>query len=121
MSKIVRMTSEELRSNIATGGDKTDWDRVRAITDDEADQMAMEDPDNFLKTDEDWSNVIVHRPGLIHKPGARGPQKAPKKKPLAIRLSPDVVYYFKATGAGWQSRIDSALRDWISGHPMTRV
>jgi uncharacterized protein (DUF4415 family) len=115
------MTSEELHRNNATGGDKTDWARVRAITDDEADRMAMEDPDNFLKTDEDWARATIHRPGLMHQPATRGPQKAPTKKPLAIRLSPDVVDYFKATGAGWQSRIDSALRDWISGHPLTRV
>ena len=118
MGKIVRMTSEELRKNLAEGGDLTDWERVRAITDDEADRMALEDPENPFKTDEDWANVIVHRPGLMHRPATRGPQKAPTKKPLAIRLSPDVVDYFKATGAGWQSRIDAALRDWISGHPM---
>jgi len=121
MSKIVRMTSEEIEAMFASGGDLTDWERVRAITDDEADRMALEDPDNPFKTDEDWEKMTVHSPGLIHAPKTRGLQKAPTKKPLAIRLSPDVVDYFKATGAGWQSRIDSALRDWISGHPMTRV
>ena len=38
------------------------------------------------------------------------------KKPVHIRLSPDVVEAFKATGKGWQSRIDSALRDWLREH-----
>jgi uncharacterized protein (DUF4415 family) len=115
MGKIVRMTSEEIKAMRAAGGDMTKWERVRNLTEEEVDRMAMEDPDNFLKTDEDWAQVTVHRPGL------RGPQKAPKKKPLAIRLSPDVVEYFKATGAGWQSRIDSALREWMSGHPMKQI
>jgi uncharacterized protein (DUF4415 family) len=41
--------------------------------------------------------------------------------PLAIRLSSDVVDYFKTTGAGWQSRIDSALHEWMSGHPLKRA
>ena len=40
----------------------------------------------------------------------RGPQKAPTKVPVSIRLSPEVVKHFKAKGPGWQSRIDAALR-----------
>ena len=41
--------------------------------------------------------------------GRRGPQKAPTKVPVSIRLSPEVVKHFKAKGPGWQSRIDAAL------------
>jgi uncharacterized protein (DUF4415 family) len=40
----------------------------------------------------------------------RGPQKAPTKIPVSIRLSPEVISHFKAKGPGWQSRIDDALR-----------
>jgi uncharacterized protein (DUF4415 family) len=40
----------------------------------------------------------------------RGPQRAPTKIPVSIRLSPEVVKHFKAKGPGWQSRIDDALR-----------
>ena len=40
----------------------------------------------------------------------RGPQKAPTKVAVSIRLSPDVIAHFKAKGPGWQSRIDDALR-----------
>lgn len=118
MGKIVRMTSEELRKHLAEGGDLTNWEKVRAITDDEADRMAMEDPDNPFKTDEDWANMTVHNPGLMHAPKTRGLQKAPTKKPVAIRLSPDVVEYFKATGKGWQARIDAALRTYLKEHPL---
>lgn len=39
----------------------------------------------------------------------RGPQKAPKKVPVSIRLSPIVVTHFRAQGPGWQARIDAAL------------
>jgi uncharacterized protein (DUF4415 family) len=42
--------------------------------------------------------------------GKRGPQKAPTKIPVSIRLSPDVLKHFKEKGPGWQSRIDTALR-----------
>lgn len=41
----------------------------------------------------------------------RGPQKAPKKVPTSIRLSPEVIEHFKQQGRGWQSRIDSILRE----------
>ena len=41
---------------------------------------------------------------------ARGPQKAPTKVAVSLRLSPDVVAGFKAQGPGWQARMDAALR-----------
>jgi uncharacterized protein (DUF4415 family) len=40
----------------------------------------------------------------------RGPQKAPTKVAVSIRLSPEVISCFKAKGPGWQSKIDEALR-----------
>lgn len=43
----------------------------------------------------------------------RGPQKAPRKVPISIRLSPDVAEGLRATGEGWQSRADDALRSWL--------
>jgi uncharacterized protein (DUF4415 family) len=39
----------------------------------------------------------------------RGPQKAPKKVPVSIRLSPIVVTHFRNQGPGWQARIDAIL------------
>jgi uncharacterized protein (DUF4415 family) len=43
----------------------------------------------------------------------RGPQKAPRKVPISIRLSPDVAEGLRATGEGWQSRADEVLRTWL--------
>jgi uncharacterized protein (DUF4415 family) len=40
----------------------------------------------------------------------RGPQKAPTKVLTALRLSPDVIEALRATGRGWQSRVDQTLR-----------
>jgi uncharacterized protein (DUF4415 family) len=42
--------------------------------------------------------------------GGRGPQKEPTKVKVSIRLSQDVVTALRATGSGWQSRVDEALR-----------
>jgi uncharacterized protein (DUF4415 family) len=44
----------------------------------------------------------------------RGPQKAPRKVPISIRLSPEVAEGLRATGNGWQRRADEVLRSWLS-------
>ncbi len=49
----------------------------------------------------------------------RGPQKAPLKERVTIRLSPEVVEPFRATGDGWQTRLDAALKDWLKTHTPT--
>lgn len=115
MSKIVRRTSKEIDAMRARGEIMTDAGRVSEYSAEDVERMAKDDPNNFLKTDEDWERAVIHRPGL------RGPQKAPKKKPIAIRLSPDVLEDFKSTGAGWQSRIDEALRIFLKEHPLKRA
>ena len=46
----------------------------------------------------------------------RGAQKAPVKKRITIRLSHDVVERFQASGSGWQTRVDAALKDWLKNH-----
>jgi len=40
----------------------------------------------------------------------RGPQVAPVKTPVTLRLDPDVLEKFRATGPGWQTRINEVLR-----------
>jgi len=44
------------------------------------------------------------------------PRKEITKAPVNIRLSPDVVEAFRATGRGWQTRVDEALKDWLKSH-----
>jgi len=49
--------------------------------------------------------------------GERGPQVAPTKQLVSVRYSPEVLQYFKASGAGWQTRVDEALLEWVHKHP----
>ena len=53
---------------------------------------------------------------LKRKLGVRGPQKAPTKERITIRLSREVVDQFRESGEGWQTRVDAALRDWLKHH-----
>jgi len=59
--------------------------------------------------------VLEVHPNIPHR--VRGPQKRPTKVALSLRVSPEVAEYFRATGAGWQSRMDEALKEWIARHP----
>jgi uncharacterized protein (DUF4415 family) len=54
--------------------------------------------------------VVPELAAIIRKRGERGPQKAPTKQQVTLRLDRDVVERFKAAGPGWQSRINAALR-----------
>lgn len=50
------------------------------------------------------------------KPGQRGKQVAPKKELITIRINSNVVDYFRSKGPGWQTRMNSALIDWMKEH-----
>lgn len=48
--------------------------------------------------------------------GQRGPQKAPVKERVGLRLSPEVVEHFRQTGPGWQSRINDVLEEYVKAN-----
>jgi uncharacterized protein (DUF4415 family) len=48
-------------------------------------------------------------------PGERGPQKAPTKEQVTLRIDRDVLARFRATGPGWQRRINAALKKAQAG------
>jgi uncharacterized protein (DUF4415 family) len=45
-----------------------------------------------------------------------GTQVASTKTRITIQLSKNVVDSFRATGEGWQTRMDAALQDWLKSH-----
>jgi uncharacterized protein (DUF4415 family) len=75
-----------------------DWDDVQSpeLTDK---QMASAKP---------FAEVFPELAVSIRK--GRGPNKAPTKKLVSLRLSGQVIEAYKAGGPGWQSRIDADLR-----------
>ncbi|MFD2113258.1 BrnA antitoxin family protein [Thiorhodococcus fuscus] len=68
------------------------------------------DPDTHELTDEELAQM---RP-LGRSPGR--PKANSTKQPVSIRLSPEVIEYFKAEGPGWQTRIDAVLREHVKTH-----
>jgi uncharacterized protein (DUF4415 family) len=47
--------------------------------------------------------------GKSRLPGQRGPQKKPTKVLVTMRFSREVLDHFKASGDGWQTRINEIL------------
>src|SRR5436305_4731084 len=80
------------------GYTRNDWDDVQSseLTDE---QMAKAKP---------FAEVFPDLAASIRK--GRGPNKAPTKKLVSLRLSGQVIEAYKAKGPGWQSRIDADLR-----------
>ena len=54
------------------------------------------------------------------KPKRGRPPVSRPKEHVNIRLDADIVEAFKDSGAGWQTRINTALRDWLKSHPSAR-
>ena len=85
----------------ASGYTKADWDEVS---------------DNPEWTEEDFANAKPFAeafPDLdasIKRGRGRPPVDNPRQQ-ISLRLDPDVIAKFKATGKGWQSRINEILKN----------
>jgi len=80
------------------GYTRKDWDDVQSpeLSDE---QIAKAKP---------FAEVLPELAASIRK--GRGPNKAPTKKLVSLRLSGQVIEAYKAKGPRWQSRIDADLR-----------
>lgn len=90
---------------------------VASISDEEDAKLtaaALADPDNPPLDDEFFKRarpMYEVDPDFVRRArGQRGPQKAPTKRLVSLRLDPDVLEHFRGTGPGWQGRINEALR-----------
>ena len=83
------------------------------------DKAALPDPENPEWTDEMAANAlrIGDLPASLQAKLRGRPPAAVVKERTTIRLSADVLARFRASGAGWQTRIDAALKEWLAQHP----
>jgi uncharacterized protein (DUF4415 family) len=77
------------------------------------------DPDDAPELTEDFfKHADLYNGNTLVKRGR--PRATIHKLPLTVRYDPEVVSYFRATGPGWQSRMNTALQEWITAHPLTQ-
>lgn len=88
---------------------KTDWNKLRNLTDAEIEASIANDPDWAEFKDVDWSDAVLVIP--------------PKKKAISIRVDEDVLDFFKKQGAGYQRRMNAVLRSFMQqkGKPKKRA
>lgn len=82
----------------STGPDRSDWARVKAMTEEDIANAIASDPDTWEPTEEELAKaVIVPRP---------------KKVSIHLRVDADVLEWFRANGHGYQTYMNSVLRVW---------
>lgn len=78
------------------------------------------DPDTFEVTDEMFAKMRPVAEDFPDIPArVRGPQKKPTKQSTTIRLSPEVIAFFKKQGRGWQTEINDILQTYVNKHHPT--
>lgn len=93
--------NDDTSGNISKSRPKTDWKRLRTMTDKEVHAAVVGDPD-VRPTDESfWKNARVVMP----KP----------KETVTIRLDADLLAWFRRE-RGYQTRINAILRAYMNAH-----
>ncbi len=65
------------------------------------------DPDALEASAEHWAAM---------RPVRGRPRKSAPKAHVSLRLDPDILAHYKASGAGWQTRLNNDLRHVIQPH-----
>jgi uncharacterized protein (DUF4415 family) len=89
------------------------------MTDDDGEvrELTAEDMQQFRPASEVLPpELLAGLVALKKQRGERGPQKSPTKVPTTIRFDADVLAALKASGKGWQTRVNEAVKDWLKTH-----
>ena len=92
--RIVRHTLD----NVPVG--KTDWQRVKKLTDEEIEAAVRDDPDAAPICDEAWfeqAELVI--PAHL--------------KQLWVQIDEDLMAWFRQRGEDWPAAINAALRDHV--------
>lgn len=69
------------------------------------------DPDEAPELTDEWfDQADKYRGDLLLKRGRGRPKAERPKQQITLRLDADIIERFRATGPGWQARINEALR-----------
>jgi len=99
-------TGKTSRPDTPIESGRTDWARVRALKDD----AIHHDEDRPLTTADDWNGAVMKQAGtVVGTVRRRGPSKRAAKVSTTLRLPPETLAAWKATGPGWQTRMVEVL------------
>ena len=104
------MTLSEMRAARERGESQTDGAAVRG----------MAERDIEPEEGEDSPDVTGLIRAAIAKRRAGRPAGSAAKEQVSIRYDKDILAAFRATGPGWQRRMNDALREGLGVHPASR-
>ena len=78
-------------------GGRTDWAKLRAISETDIESMAANDAEN--PPNDDWADARIGTP--------------PPKIPVNAKFDADVVQWYKSQGRGYQTRMNAVLRRYM--------
>ena len=88
----------------------TNWakaDKIPGVPDEELPEITREVLERGVLS---IGGVVVRGPRRRGRPLGSG-----KKAPIHVRIDKDILAHFRATGRGWQTRLNAALRTAIEG------
>jgi len=100
------MTIEQIRRAREQGQSKTDWALLRQNN---RNGFEPEEDDDSLDA------TLLTRKAIERRRAERLTQRGDKEQ-VAIRVDKDILAFFRATGSGWQTRLNAALREWLAAH-----
>lgn len=102
---LTHASATEVKQMLKTGGDKTNWQAVHALSQQDVERLADEE-DGALA--DDWeSSVVIGLP--------------PRKQAVHIRLDVDILDWFREQGPGYQTRINAVLRSFVDSRRKTEA
>ena len=90
------------KSGISASENRTDWERLRDMSEEEIMAGIADDPDAVPGDEAFWRTAHVVMPQ--------------NKETITIRLDSDVLDWFRRQGKGYQTRINAVLRSYVKAH-----
>jgi uncharacterized protein (DUF4415 family) len=78
---------------------RTDWERLRKMTDEDIERADAEDPDTFIPDEAFWAEAKLVLPE--------------NKRQVTLRVDAEVLDYFRKEGPGYQTRMNAVLRSYV--------
>lgn len=94
----------------------TNWEKLNTMSDNDI----IHDNNSPQTTEADWDMAFICHSAeeLQAKVTLKNTQKTAikDKEQIAICFDSEILNYFRATGEGWQLRINDALKEWLKEH-----
>jgi len=105
--KLTSLTLDEIKNSTS----KTDWPRLKGMSEKDILKAANEDPE-ALPLDDPFFESARSLPlsSLLKE----------NKRQITLRLDAEVLDWFRASGAGYQSRMNAVLKAYVKTHRGTR-